>query len=144
MPTTYEYADDTTVVADSSANLQKGLDILKSYCDMWKSSVNIEKNKITIFEKRRSGAQLLEFCYAGVKLEITPIFCLFLRINLASNGKRNTCIDSLLNKGQKAMFAILRKAREQNMSPDIQIDLFHKLVLPILSYGCEIWAYDAS
>ena len=40
------------------------------------------------------------------------------------------------------MFVVLKKAREQNLSPDIQIDLFHKLVLPILSYGCELWAYE--
>ena len=40
------------------------------------------------------------------------------------------------------MFTILKKAREQNLAPDIQIDLFNKLVLPIISYGSELWAYD--
>ena len=52
------------------------------------------------------------------------------------------CIDNLLDRGRKAMFTILTKAREQNLAPDIQIDLFHKLVLPIISYGSELWAYE--
>ena len=40
------------------------------------------------------------------------------------------------------MFAILKKARILNLSPETQIELFDKLVLPIVLYGAEIWAYE--
>ena len=135
------YADDTAILADSSENLQRGLDILKLYCDTWKLKVNVDKTKIAIFERRKSIAQNLIFRYDGEEIEITPTFS-YLVINLSSNGKMKDCIGNLLDRGRKAMFVVLKKAREQNLSPDIQIDLFHKLVLPILSYRCEFWANE--
>ena len=37
------------------------------------------------------------------------------------------------------MFSMLTKSRRLLLPIDIQIDLFHKTVLPILLYGCEVW-----
>ena len=38
------------------------------------------------------------------------------------------------------MISILRKIRVLNLPTEMQIDLFNKLIKPILLYGCEIWA----
>ena len=38
------------------------------------------------------------------------------------------------------MFSLLKKSK--NLPVDIQLDLFDKLVTPILSYGSEIWTYE--
>ena len=38
------------------------------------------------------------------------------------------------------MFALHRKIRVLNLPIEMQIDLFNKLIKPILLYGCEIWA----
>ena len=38
-----------------------------------------------------------------------------------------------------ALFSLLKKIRSLSLPYDIQIDLFDKLVKPILLYGCEIW-----
>ena len=108
---------------------------------MWKLKVNVHKTKITIFERCKSNVQNITFTYDGEEIEITSTFS-YLGIILSSNGKMKDCIDNLLDRGRKAMFLILKKAREQHLAPDIQIDLFHKLVLPVLSYGCELWAYE--
>ena len=35
-----------TIFADTAEGLQKGLDILESYCNRWKITVNIEKTKL--------------------------------------------------------------------------------------------------
>ena len=32
--------------------------------------------------------------------------------------------------------------KQLNLPPDIQLDLFHKLVLPVLIYGSEVWGYS--
>ena len=89
----------TQVLADSSENLQMGLDILKVYCDTWKLKINVDKTKIRIFERRKSIAQNSVFRYDGEEIEITPTFS-YLGINLSSNGKMKDCIGNLLDRGR--------------------------------------------
>ena len=40
------------------------------------------------------------------------------------------------------MYAIIRKTRELNLSIDCQLDMFDKMVVPILLYGCELWGFE--
>ena len=39
------------------------------------------------------------------------------------------------------MYEVLRKGRIHNLSIKCQLDLFDKIVKPILLYGCEIWGF---
>ena len=45
------YADDMTIFTETAERLQIGLDILDSYCNRWKLTMNIEKTKIMVFRK---------------------------------------------------------------------------------------------
>ena len=40
------------------------------------------------------------------------------------------------------MYSIISKARSTDMPIDIQFKLFDTLVLPIMTYGCEIWGHE--
>ena len=40
------------------------------------------------------------------------------------------------------MYEVLRKRRRFNMSVKCQIDLFNKLIKPILLYGSEVWGFS--
>ena len=40
------------------------------------------------------------------------------------------------------MYALLQKIRLLHLPSDIQIDLFQKLVIPVLLYGCELYGYE--
>jgi hypothetical protein len=51
---------------------------------------------------------------------------------------------SLVNKGIKAMYEVLRKGRIHNLSIKCQLDLFDKIIKPILLYGCEICGFGKS
>lgn len=42
----------------------------------------------------------------------------------------------------RAMFSMLRKCRKAHLPLDIQLELFHKCVLPVLLYGCEVWGFE--
>ena len=37
------------------------------------------------------------------------------------------------------MFTVLSNSKKVSLSIDIQLELFDELVLPILTYGSEIW-----
>jgi hypothetical protein len=39
------------------------------------------------------------------------------------------------------MFCLIKKAKNLQLPIDMQIDLFDKLVKPILLYGCKCWGY---
>jgi hypothetical protein len=42
-------------------------------------------------------------------------------------------------KAIKAMYEVIKMGRKHNLSLSCQLDLFDKLVKPILLYGSEIW-----
>jgi hypothetical protein len=46
------YADDTVIMAESAADLQKQLDSFSDYCDIWRLKVNVEKSKIVVFFRK--------------------------------------------------------------------------------------------
>jgi hypothetical protein len=37
------YADDTAIMAEAAADLQKQLDSFSDYCDIWRLKINVEK-----------------------------------------------------------------------------------------------------
>ena len=55
------------------------------------------------------------------------------------NGKSNKAISARLAPARKAMFGLKAKAIRLQLPPDIQIELFDKMIVPICLYGSEIW-----
>ena len=45
----------------------------------------------------------------------------------------------IAEQAEKAMFKIFKKVKTLSLPYDIQIDLYEKMVKPILLYSCEIW-----
>ena len=99
------------------------------------------KTKVTIFEQRKSAIQNSKFYYNGIELEVVQEFK-YLGALLSYNGSTKPAIKSLCEQGRKAMYALLIKSRNMHLPLDLQIELFNKLVAPILTYSCEVWAID--
>ncbi|XP_076449514.1 uncharacterized protein LOC143285948 [Babylonia areolata] len=55
------------------------------------------------------------------------------------NGKFNIAVKQLKDQARRAMTALLRKSRQLQLPISCQLDLFNSLVMPILTYGCEVW-----
>jgi hypothetical protein len=49
---------------------------------------------------------------------------------------------NLAEKASKAMYDILNKGRIHNLSVSCHLDLFDKIIIPMLTYGSEIWGYE--
>ena len=45
-------------------------------------------------------------------------------------------------QASKAMYSSIAKCRRLALPMDIQLSLFDSLVLTIVTYGCDIWAYS--
>ena len=68
------------------------------------------------------------------------MFILVCYLILMVNLKK--CITKQVNQGRKALFGMLAKARRLHLDIDIQLDLFNKLVVPVLLYGSEVWGFE--
>ena len=131
------YADDTVLMAETPEDLQKQLNIFHDYCLAWKLKVNIDKTKIVCFTNGRLP-QNLQFTYSNSEIEIVKEFN-YLGLLLTKTGNFKRAIKTLADKGTKAMYEILKRGKFHNLSISCQLDLFDKMVKPILLYGCELW-----
>ena len=62
-------------------------------------------------------------------------------VTLNYNGSFKVCQENLCNQGRRTMYSLIAKCRKFNLPIDLQLELFVAMVLPIITYGCEIWGY---
>jgi hypothetical protein len=136
------YADDIVIFSETESGLQKGLDILYEYCLRWKLTVNVEKTKIMIFKKSGRIRQNIQFMYDNKIIEIVSKFT-YLGIVFTSGGAFGETTEALCGQAQKAIFKLNSYLYKY---PGIKIshslELFDKLILPILHYGSEVWGFN--
>jgi hypothetical protein len=136
------YADDIVIIAESLDDLQKGMDILKDYCERWKLTVNINKTKVMIFRKGGRLPRNIRVMYNGSEIEIVNKFT-YLGIVFSCGGSFEHTYDALSGQALKAIFK-MKQYLQKFTYIDIKhkIELFDKLIKPILCYGCEIWGMN--
>ena len=132
------YADDTVILSETADDLQLGLKAYEEYCTIWKLEVNIAKTKVIIFSK--SKILNYEFKYKNEVLETVTEFK-YLGILFSKNNSFFKTKQHIADQGKKAVYSLLKKSRNMQLPVDMQVELFNKLVKPILLYGCEIWGF---
>ena len=101
--------------------------------------MNIDESKVIVFRKSGHLRPNLSLKYDRLILKLSqnlPIWELVFTIG----GSLNTSQSTLSGLAQKAIF-ILNKylAKFSNLVPKHVLDLFDKLISPILCYGFEVW-----
>ena len=135
------YADDIVLFAKTAEELQKSLDILEEYCDRWKLTVNKSKTKIVIFRKGGRLPANLQFNYKGSKIDTVNKFC-YLGIVFTSGGSSFETQKTLSGQALKAIFTLNKYLHSFTaLKPSHILDLFEKLISPILNYGSEVWGF---
>ena len=135
------YADDITIFSESASGLQNGLNILHDYCQKWKLTVNVDKSKVMVFRKGGRLAQNLVFMYEDINLEIVKTFN-YLGIVFTPGGSFSEAQTTLSGQALKAIFAMNRYLNNfVHLKPSHILDLFDKLISPILNYGSEVWGF---
>ena len=78
------------------------------------------------------------FQYEGKDLEIVQEFK-YLGVIFNYNGSFVKNRKHVYEQAQRAMFSLLRQL---DLPLDIQLELFDTLIMPILTYGCEVWGCE--
>ena len=136
------YADDTVLLAESPKDLQNSINLMEEYCHLWKLKINVSKSKVTVFSRGRIRKRP-EFYFGENKLDVVDHYK-YLGLNFNFNGKFTVAKKELYEKGNRAMFSLLRKSRQLQLPIAIQLPLFDVLVKPVLLYGCEVWAHEGT
>ena len=138
------YADDTIIMAETKEELQVALHAVGEYCRIWKLQVNVSKTKIIKFKKKKSKKfpnDHYDFQLNNEKVEVVDNY-VYLGTTISYNGKYKEAIRKQVLQAQRALFAIKRKKEMYDLPFDITLDLFDKMIVPILLYGCEIWGFE--
>ncbi len=133
------YADDTILIADSDENLQKAIKCMETYSGTWKLIVNETKTKteVMIFGKTKVKKHL-KFIYNDVELELLHNFK-YLGLIINFNGSFKLVITELKIQASRAMYALIGKCRKLGLPIDLQLELFDRMIVPIMLYGWEVW-----
>ena len=124
------YADDTVLMAESSADLQNQLNSFQDYCSIWKLKVNTDKSKVMVFSRGKLPRNL-NFSLNGEKLEIVNSLN-YLGIELSRTGNFKRAKQSIAGKATVEFYEVLKMGRKHGPSVKIQLDLFDKMFKPIL------------
>jgi hypothetical protein len=131
-----QYADDIVLMSESAEGLQGCLNKLEKYCDLWEMKVNTVKTQVMVFSGKRKPIH--QFKLNGSLLNIVDEYkylgCVF---SSCRNFKK--CVELLSDKARRATFGLKKILKYNDMSPTQLFMLFDKMILPILTYGAEIW-----
>ena len=135
------WADDLILVSDTAEGLQKQLNGLATFCGRFQMIVNALKTKIMIIGKREGE----KFTFNEKEIEICENYkylgIIFNSIQRLNGNCFRDMMENVPKKAMKATFAVLKKCKSiGRLTPKIAMTLFDTHVLPVLEYGCEIWA----
>ena len=138
------WADDLVLLALSKESLQVMISELESFCREWGLTVNTKKTAIMIFNK--SGRQLKEsygFQYMGATIPSAKTYC-YLGITFSLSGSFKTALNLLRQKALRAYFGLKSEVDLNNISKVAVLKLLDSLILPVVSYGVEVWISSSS
>ena len=135
------YADDIVIFSSSSEALQDGLNQLEAYCKRWKLKVNTSKTKVMVFRNGGILPRNLNFTFDNTVLEIVSKFT-YLGVVFTPGGSFAEAQNTLSGQARKALFLLEKYVYKfTTITVSHMIDLFDKLIFPILNYCSEVWGF---
>ena len=134
------YADDLVLIAESEEDLKLQMRILGSYSDDFEMEINQKKTKVMIFNDKSKTPENTVFGLIGNHEIKTTNHYKYLGVTINNKGSFTEHVSNIVDKAQKCLYALLAKNRKwKGFKPKFILYLFYHTILPILSYGCEIW-----
>lgn len=139
------YADDTAVYCHShysniaTKQLQIHSDILKSYFDKWKLTLNVSKTEIINFRRKITNTQI----YTNLKInneEIRPTTSVkYLGVILDEKLTYRKHIESVIQKAYISLRHLYPLMISDQLTTSTKILLYKTIVRPILTYAAPAW-----
>ena len=135
------YADDVIIFSDTPVGLQRLIRVLESFCTKWKLSVNLNKSQVIVFRRGGILKKGEQWFFNGQKMKIVSYYK-YLGLMISSRNVWGKAVSTLADQARKAMSSIFRMIRNTCTLPFKEyFKLFDTMILPVLTYGAEIWGY---
>ncbi len=100
------YVDDLVLMSPTAEGLQHSLALLEQYCEEWALTVNLDKTRVMVFQKKaRSQGSRYQFSYGGEVLEHSTCYS-YLGIQISASGGFSLAVKVLYEKARRAFYAI--------------------------------------
>ena len=133
------WADDLVLLALNKESLQLMIHELHTFCVEWGLKVNIKKTAVLVFNV--TGRKLLEsshFRYGTMPIPAVRDY-VYLGTTFTISGSLKANQTQLRKKGLKAYFSLKNTIDLSSIAKIAIFKLFDSLILPVVSYGCQIW-----
>ena len=131
------FADDLVLFTTSPVSLQAQVNSILRYSEKWGLTINFDKTKVCVFEKRKSKHDC-DIFINGRTVEIVDSFT-YLGLKFYYTGSFIHAVRALNEQAQKAYHTLLKVFDKVSLDIKTKVSLFDSLVLPILLYGAEVW-----
>jgi hypothetical protein len=107
------------------------------YSVKWGLTINVNKTKICVFEKRK---QIRNFNWFidGNSIEELDSFC-YLGIKFSKNGNFALAVKCLADQALRAVNNLKGAFKRIPMDLKTKLEIFDHMIVPILLYGAEVW-----
>jgi hypothetical protein len=138
------FADDVVAGADSVGRLQRMIDVIATFCDKWGLVVNLSKTKVMVF---RNGGPLRHnerWFLNGNILEVVSSYK-YLGSLFTPRLVWSLSQSTLATQSRRGLFLLTKYDYSCGGLPvDVQLELFEKLITPILLYSSEVWGFNVA
>ena len=131
------YADDIVILPQTKTGLQNKLDRLYDYCSTWGLQINRDKAKVIIFSRTDPKLKLFSKFRDDI-IETTDSYK-YLGIIFHKRGSFTNAQDHLTKQANRTAQVLRRTYRNENIRVDAITQQLDSLLLPILTYGSEVW-----
>ena len=135
------FADDVVMCSETVGRLREMIKVLEDFSKKWELKINLKKEKTKIMVFRRGGKIKKDevFCYENKRIEIVNSYK-NLGILFTPCLKWSLATSTLAQQATRALSLINIYDRKcGNLTFDVAVELFDKTIVPILTYGAEIW-----
>lgn len=136
------YADDMTENSDTVGRLQEMINVLEIFCNRWGLTVNMDKTKVVVFRRGGIIKKNEKWFYKNKEIQVVS-FYKYLGVVFSSFLCWSHATKVLSIQATKALNMINMYASKCNGLPiGAAFKLFDSMVMPILTYGSEVWGFQ--
>ena len=132
------YADDLVIIGKNVANVQEILNVLKVFCAKWGLDVNLSKTKAMIYRKGGIVKENERFYYGEREIENVSYYK-YLGVLISTRLSWSPAQKQLVIKAERASYSFYEILYECNFPVKVGLFLYSKCIVPILTYGSELF-----
>jgi len=132
-------ADDTSLLSSSFNGMCVLLRNLNQYASKWRLRYNADKSNIVIFSKKKITHKSMFML--GNKLIPIVSSRTYAGVTLSTDLSNTIVIKNACDKGRSVFYSIVGAGiGKDGMNPINSATIWSKVVLPAMTYGCELWS----